>query len=147
MSTDRDGYYIYAEASDMPNEHAYAQLVSRPISNARSQQTFCLRFHYHMYGSESGALYAIIKKYNGTKVIIWSQYGNMGAEWKSGAQPFATDGPFQVSNISVFIDNNNHLHNNNDSYNNDYNNEYHNKVLDFVSLDNYKTNSQNFQLH
>ena len=69
------GYYVYIETSSPRKQGEKAYLVSPQVSGVQ-----CVKFSYHMNGSQIGSL----KVYQDTGVLkeLFTKSGNQGNQWK-----------------------------------------------------------------
>ncbi|KAK7455959.1 hypothetical protein BaRGS_00039407 [Batillaria attramentaria] len=90
--TDGSGYYMYVEASNLPERDANAVLLSPAITSNASRS--CLTFWYNMYGSDVGSLTLFTTTANSTNLsdlqAQWSKSGDQGPEWKEATVPLDT---------------------------------------------------------
>ena len=78
------GYYMYIETSYPRKAGDKAQLLSPSYPSTSGK---CLRFWYHMYGSDIGTLNIRIKRMvlgSPTYFLQWSRSGDRGNQWRVG---------------------------------------------------------------
>ncbi|WAR02785.1 MLRP2-like protein [Mya arenaria] len=74
-----NGHYIYIEASGRrPNDTA--RILSQSVSLTTGGK--CLKFWYHMYGSDIYKLNIYAKQGSALGSILWSKVGTQGNKWK-----------------------------------------------------------------
>ncbi|XP_066292099.1 enteropeptidase-like isoform X2 [Branchiostoma lanceolatum] len=89
--TDGSGSYMYTDARfGFPNSNAS---LSLPI--IRSDGQHCLRWFYHMYGSDMGTLNVYVSQPRYPDMLVWTRSGNQGNQW----MPVTTS---VLANASVF---------------------------------------------
>ena len=76
------GKYMYA---DMSNDQLddYARLLS-PTVTAPSAEGVCMRFWYHMYGSDVNRLRVYYKQRDYTSATLWQRSNSQGPFWIMG---------------------------------------------------------------
>ncbi|XP_022810271.1 uncharacterized protein LOC111347272, partial [Stylophora pistillata] len=78
-SFSKDGFYIYIEASRR-NFGDEARLLSDWM---KPNETVCVKFWYHMHGSDIGNL-SIYLKTNQSETLVWMVSGDQGNRWRYG---------------------------------------------------------------
>jgi len=86
--TSGNGYYMYIETSSPRQQGDKAVLNSPQLQFSGSM---CLKFYYHMYGSDIGTLNVII---NGNNVFTAS--GDQGNMWRRAAIDVSLSGNYAV---------------------------------------------------
>lgn len=94
------GYYMYIETSSPRKPYDKARLESEEFQPTGSSGR-CLKFWYHMYGSDIGTL-NIWMSSNGTSGQIWSLSGDQGNKWLYGQAPVSSKDVYQVSKEAHF---------------------------------------------
>lgn len=91
------GHYIFMESSSpmLPNQTSH---IISPTFPATSNSPQCLKFYYHMYGQNVGALNVYMMKSGSQKEgnAIWGRNFNQGNTWHAGQITLYPTGPFQV---------------------------------------------------
>ena len=93
------GSYIFIETS-APRRRGHKALLHSALFSPTGSTTKCLRFWYHMYGSQMGTMNIYLSKNGslpGTKV--WSLSGNQGNQWSSGTVAVKSNTQYSVSVI------------------------------------------------
>ena len=93
------GSYIFIETS-APRRRGQKALLHSALFSPTGSTTKCLRFWYHMYGSQMGTMNIYLSKNGslpGTKV--WSLSGNQGNQWSSGTVAVKSNTQYSVSVI------------------------------------------------
>lgn len=78
-SFSKDGFYIYIEASRR-NFGDETRLLSDWM---KPNETVCVKFWYHMHGSDIGNL-SIYLKTNQSETLVWMVSGDQGNRWRYG---------------------------------------------------------------
>ncbi|CAF3694948.1 unnamed protein product, partial [Didymodactylos carnosus] len=86
-----NGYYLYIETSSPQAEGQKARIISPKYPASSS---LCLKFWYHMYGDNIGALNVLIFD---TKQLLWTKSGNLGNRWRYGHVTVRRADPFQIA--------------------------------------------------
>ena len=91
------GNYIYIETSSPRIQGEKAYLVSPQVSGVQ-----CVKFSYHMNGSQVGSLK--VYQDTGALKVVFTKYGSQGNQWKK-AQVQVNGNSFSVSiyNIEFFV--------------------------------------------
>ena len=86
------GFYIYIEASRR-NFGDEARLLSDWM---KPNETVCVKFWYHMHGSDIGNL-SIYLKTNQSETLVWMVSGDQGNRWRYGQTALNSTLWFKVS--------------------------------------------------
>ncbi|CAH1274043.1 CSMD3 [Branchiostoma lanceolatum] len=89
--TDGTGFYLYTEASS----GSTGATASLALPIIRSDGQHCLRWFYHMYGSDMGTLNVYVSQPQYPDMLVWARTGDQGNRWHP-----ATTSVF--TNASVF---------------------------------------------
>ncbi|XP_037098206.1 MAM domain-containing glycosylphosphatidylinositol anchor protein 2 isoform X3 [Syngnathus acus] len=93
----KQGYYVYIETSRPRTEGDKARLLSPSFNTgSKSGATYCLAFHYHMYGKHIGSLSVSLRQKGVSETPVWSLKGNQGDRWRRAAIDIHPDADFQV---------------------------------------------------
>ena len=85
---------MYTESSAPRKAGDTARLIG-PSQKATTGK--CLKFYYHMYGSNMGRLNIYMKRHNRLYSSIWSANGNQGNLWRPGQVTLNSNSDYQVS--------------------------------------------------
>ena len=90
------GYYMYIETSSPQKAGDKARLISPTYTAAASGS--CLKFFYHMWGIDTGALNVFLKLSTGIEPSpIWALSRDQGDLWRPAQATISTAAKFQVS--------------------------------------------------
>lgn len=90
------GHFLLLDTSAPRKPNDTARIISAVFAATSSKQCQ-LRFWYHMYGYDVGALNVYTRTYVGGPLTkIWSQNGEKGDEWLRAKVPLSVTQPFQV---------------------------------------------------
>ncbi|XP_036383840.1 MAM domain-containing protein 2a [Megalops cyprinoides] len=88
------GYFMYIEASHMLPGHS-AQLQTTELRGSAEPQ--CLIFHYHMYGSGTGLLSALLRrKGNDHDTLLWRRRGEQSISWMKAMVDYTCEDRHQI---------------------------------------------------
>lgn len=89
-----NGWYVYIESSAPRRPGDKAQLASPLISD---QQTRCLSFWYHMYGTHVNTLNVYLQSGSpGLGTPLWTKKGTQGNKWIQGQLTITPSNAYQV---------------------------------------------------
>ena len=85
----------YALVSSSEQVSRIVTLTSRIVSNWSGTRK-CLKYMYHMYGEDMGALKVYVKHVDASYTHLIGQYGNQGVGWHPSSVTIDETMPFQV---------------------------------------------------
>lgn len=88
---------MYIEASS-PRSKGNKALLESPLMKPTSGK--CLRFWYHMLGTNIGRLNVLLKSGSNRGNVIWTMTGNLGNVWRVGEVTVKSTSQFRVRFVS-----------------------------------------------
>ncbi|CAH1795585.1 unnamed protein product, partial [Owenia fusiformis] len=88
------GYYLYLEASTPVIEGMRARLISSPFQPSASST--CLKFLYHRYGADMGAMNVILRESGQSDVNLLQLVGQTGRTWHEEIIALSVTNNFQI---------------------------------------------------
>ena len=91
ISTTKIGRYLFIESSWPRQTDEKAVVLSETIPVKGSGK--CVRFWYHMYGTDIGTLRVLMRVgYAISESVVWELTGNQGNKWQYGQAPMISGG-------------------------------------------------------
>ena len=90
-----DGFYMYIETSNPRKNGDKARLVSKQVNVQKSGA--CLKFWYHMWGSQINTLNVFVRKGKTLGKAVWTKKGSQGNKWILGQLDIPSNTGINVS--------------------------------------------------
>ncbi|XP_066300039.1 MAM and LDL-receptor class A domain-containing protein 2-like [Branchiostoma lanceolatum] len=84
---------MYVDASRHSRPGDYIRLLSPTYPSTSGQ---CLRFYYHMYGTDVGFLSVLTRAFGTVGPAVWTQMGDQGDQWQVAELTVSSPTPYQM---------------------------------------------------